>query len=107
MFFLYCIGTHILRLLGANGSEDGSPLERQDGQPGAQDGQLGAQDGQLGSVLGAFLAHLEHFGADFIENVENAKTLRKLKVFKGFWVVWGVIWSQLEAMLGYVGVSLR
>ena len=83
------------------------PRWRQDGQLGAQDGQLGAQDGQLGSVLGAFLAHLEHFGADFIENVENAKTLRKPKVFGGFWVVWGSISAYLEAMLGYVGASWR
>ena len=69
--------------------------------------QLGAQDGQLGSILGAVLAHLKHLGANFIENVENAKTLRKPKVFIGFWVVWGVIWSHLEAMLGYVGVAWR
>ena len=78
------------------------PRWRQDGQLGAQDGQLGAQDGQLGSILGAIWAHLNHLGPNFIENAENAETLRKPKVFVGFWVV---IWSQLEAMLGYVGVS--
>ena len=45
------------------------------------DGQLGAQDGQLGSILGAILAHLGHLGTNFNENVENSKTLRKLRVF--------------------------
>ena len=50
------------------------PRWRYDGQLGAQDAQLGAQDGQLGSILDAVLAHLKHLGANFIENVENAKT---------------------------------
>ena len=55
-------------------SEKGAPTWRYAGQ-------LGAQDGQLGSILGAILARLKHLGAIFIENAENAKTLRKLKVF--------------------------
>ena len=80
------------------------PRWRQDGQLGAQDGQLGAQDSQFGSILGAILARLRHLGANFIENAENAKTLRKLKVFKGFWVVWGV---HLESFGGHFGLCWR
>ena len=33
--------------------------------------------------------------------------LEKQLVFKGFGMVWGSIWSHLEAMLGYVGASWR
>ena len=50
-----------------------APRWRYDGQLVAQEGQLGAQGGQLGSILGAVLAHLRHLGANFIENVQNAK----------------------------------
>ena len=80
------------------------PGWRQDGQLGAQDGQLGAQDGQLGSVLGAFLAHLKHLGASFIENAENIKTSIKLSVFAGFWVVWGI---HFDVFGGHVGLCWR
>ena len=68
------------------------------------DGQLGAQDGQLGSILGAILAHLNHLGANFIENAENAKTLGKHRVFEGFWVVWGV---HFRVFGGHVGICWR
>ena len=78
-----------------------SPLWRQDrpswSQDGAkttnlapkwsQDGQLEAQDGQLDALWGAILAHLGHLGTNFNENGEKAKNLKKLNVFKGFWVV--------------------
>ena len=80
------------------------PRWRQDGQLGAQDGQLGAQDGQLGSILGAVLAHLSHLGPNFIENAENAKNIEKPKVFKGFWVVWGIDFGVFG---GHVGLCWR
>ena len=67
-------------------------------------GQLGVQDGQLGSILGAILAHLGHLQANVNQNGEKAKNLKKLIVFNGFWVVWGV---HLDPFGGHVGLCWR
>ena len=91
-----------MRPLGANWSEDGS----QDGAKRPYVRQLGAQDGQLGSMLGAIWAHLKHLGANFNENNEKAKKIKKTKSFvNDFGRSGAFISAYLEAMWGYIAAS--
>ena len=75
-------------------SEKGAPTWRYVGE-------LGAQDGQLGSILGATWAHRNHLGANFNENLENAKKPQEnLRFFNDFGWSGASISAYLEAMWG-------
>ena len=50
------------------------------------------------------MEHLGHLKANVNQNGEKAKNLKKIKFFKGFWVVWGV---HLEPFEGHVGLCWR